>query len=267
MSDYEKIEELSGGNVSSVFRKGDKVLRERKPDSSNIHQLLQHLEAKGFPYAPKYLGTDEKGREVLSYIEGIAGNYPLPSYMWSDSSLQGIAEMLRKYHDFVSDFEFDETWNPIDLTPLPFEVICHNDFAIYNIIFAHQKPVGVIDFDLAGPGPRIWDIAYALYTCIPLSRLYHSEQGEVIYYDSKRDAVGVKNRIEGFFESYGREIDADVIVMVERRLQALCETMERRAAEGDEAFQKMIDEGHREHYQKDIEFIRNYGHEWIVKKK
>jgi hypothetical protein len=36
----------------------------------------------------------------------------------------------------------------------------------------------------------------------------------------------------------------------------------RKANEGDIAFQKMIEEGHLEHYQKDIEFIRVHGKEW-----
>lgn len=96
--------------------------------------------------------------------------------------------MLRGYHDAVSDFPIDENWQPIDNTPQPFEVICHNDFAIYNIIFNHKLPVGIIDFDNAGPGPRLWDIAYTLYTCVPLSRHYHTESGEAVFYDPLKDA-------------------------------------------------------------------------------
>ncbi|MOA62114.1 hypothetical protein D3C78_1874340 [compost metagenome] len=51
--------------------------------------------------------------------------------------------------------------------------------------------------------------------------------------------------------------------MVLLRLEGLCKTIKRKASEGDSAFQKMIDEGHLEHYQSDIEFIREYGKEWI----
>ncbi len=183
--------------------------------------------------------------------------------MWSDSVLIEIAKMLRLYHDAVSDFLINDSWIPIDNTPKQFEVLCHNDFAIYNIIFKHERPLGIIDFDVAGPGPRTWDIAYALYTCLPLSRFYHSENGEKVYYDSKKHANRFKHRIRLFFDSYGKEINEDFLDIVILRLEGLCKTINRKAIEGDAAFQKMVDEGHLEHYQKDIKFIRVHGKEWI----
>jgi thiamine kinase-like enzyme len=264
MSNYEKNEEtLKGGNVSNVYRSGDTVRRELKPESANIHKLLKHLESKGYRYAPTFLGVDEKAREILSFIDGEAGHYPLKEYMWSNDVLKEIAKMLRQYHDSVCDFPIEEGWQPIDKTPQPYEVLCHNDFAIYNIIFNHKRPVGIIDFDVAGPGPRIWDIAYTLYTCVPLSRVYHSETGEAVYYHSSLHADRIKQRVELFFESYGEEMEEGYLEMVLLRLEGLCTTIERKAREGDSAFQKMIDEGHLEHYQKDIAFIREHGKEWI----
>ncbi|ADE68701.1 Phosphotransferase enzyme family protein [Bacillus megaterium] len=143
MSSFEDEEVLTGGNVSNVYRSGDTVRRELKSDSHKFHKLLKHLENKGFSYAPKFLGIDEKGREVLSFIEGEAGNYPLKKYMWSDDVLIEIGKMLRLYHDSVSDFSFDDSWKAIDNTPKPFEILCHNDFAIYNIIFKHERPVRI----------------------------------------------------------------------------------------------------------------------------
>jgi len=262
-SQFESEDLLTGGNVSSVYRSGDTVRRELKPESTKIHNLLKHLENKGFSYAPKFLGIDEKGREILTFIEGEAGNYPLKKYMWSDEVLKEIAKMQRLYHDAVSDFPLTDDWNPMDQTPNQIEVMCHNDFAIYNIIFDLEKPVGIIDFDVAGPGPRLWDIAYTLYTCVPLSRLHHTETGEAVYYQSSQHAALIKQRIALFCESYGEKIDANSIEMVLLRLDGLCKYMKRKASEGEIAFQKMINEGHYEHYQKDITFIREHGKEWI----
>ncbi|PFP17488.1 trifolitoxin immunity protein, partial [Priestia megaterium] len=68
MSSFEDEEVLTGGNVSNVYRSGDTVRRELKSDSHKFHKLLKHLENKGFSYAPKFLGIDEKGREVLSFM-------------------------------------------------------------------------------------------------------------------------------------------------------------------------------------------------------
>ncbi|MDP4549621.1 phosphotransferase [Alkalihalobacillus macyae] len=263
MSHNKKEELLTGGNVSNVYRSGNTVRRELKPESMKIHELLKHLEYKGYDHAPTFLGIDEKGREVLSYIEGEAGNYPLKEYMWSTDGLKEIARMLRLYHDAVSDFPMDN-FEPLDHTPEPYEVMCHNDFAVYNIIYDHQKPVGIIDFDVAAPGPRLWDIAYTLYTCVPLSRLYHTETGEAVYYESSRDADRMRQRVKVFFESYGVEdMEEGYVEMVLLRLEGLCKYMIRKAGEGDRAFQKMIDEGHYDHYQNEIRFIREHGEEWL----
>ena len=261
-NDQEEL--LSGGNVSNVYRIGDTVRRDVKPGSERIHRLLQHLESKGFEQAPKCLGIDEQNREVLSFIEGEAGNYPLKPYMWSDDSLKGIAKMLRGYHDAVSDFPIEEGWQPIDNTPEPMEVICHNDFAVYNIIFNKEKPVGFIDFDMAAPGPRLWDIAYALYTCVPLSRLHHNEAGEAVYYDAGRDADRKKDRVRVFFAAYGvKGMEEGFLEMVLLRVEGLVKIMHRKAQEGDQAFQRMIEERHDQHYLKDLQFIREHRGDWV----
>ncbi len=44
-----------------------------------------------------FLGIDKKGREILSFIEGEAGNYPFKKYIWSNDVLIEIAKMLRLY--------------------------------------------------------------------------------------------------------------------------------------------------------------------------
>ncbi|WP_053367909.1 aminoglycoside phosphotransferase family protein [Bacillus sp. FJAT-27245] len=263
MLNHENEEMLTGGNVSRVYRVGNTVRRELKPDSHKTHKLLKHLENKGFDYAPKFFGIDSEGREILSFIEGEAGNDPLKDYMWSDDALKEVAGMLRLYHDAVSDFPIHDDWEPIDNTPDNIEVLCHNDFARYNIIFNGKKPVGIIDFDVAGPGPRLWDIVYTLYTCVPLSRFYLSETDEAVYYNSIKHAKRIKQRVELFFQSYGEGFENDYLKMLLRRLEGLCKTIKRKADEGDSAFIKMIQEGHLEHYKKDIGFIQEHGKEWV----
>ncbi|KAA0549551.1 phosphotransferase [Bacillus sp. BGMRC 2118] len=262
-SHYENEEILDGGNISNVSRSGVTVRRDIKENGYKIHKLLKHLENKGFNHAPKFFGIDKKGREILSFIEGEAGNYPLKEYMRSNSALRDIAKMLRLYHDAVSDFPLTDEWKPMDNTPDKIEVVCHNDFAIYNIIFNNENPVGVIDFDVAAPGPRLWDIAYTMYTCVPLSRIYHAQTGDTVQYDSGKHAERIKQRVKLFFESYGMGMEEDYFEMVLQRLEGLCIYMKKKAGEGDIAFQKMIDEGHLDHYQKDILFIREHAKEWI----
>ena len=71
---------LVGGttNAGRVSRVGDTVRRPDRATSASTKALLDHLEGVGFAGAPRYLGTDEDGREVLSYIPGRAAIEPAP---------------------------------------------------------------------------------------------------------------------------------------------------------------------------------------------
>src|SRR6185436_15578758 len=42
-------------------------------------------------------------------------------------------------------------------------------FAPYNLMFEDGKLTGVVDRNLASPGPRAWDTAYAAYRIVPLT--------------------------------------------------------------------------------------------------
>ena len=85
---------------------------------------------------------------------------------------------------------------------------------------------------------------------MPLSRVYYTESDETIHYESAQHAGRMKERIKLFVQSYGKSMDEDYLGMVLLRLEALCTYMKRKANEGDINFQRMIDEGHLEHYEK-----------------
>src|SRR5713226_6160740 len=64
-------ERLGGGrSTAGVVRVGDTIHRPTGPWTPTIHAYLRHLRAAGFTSAPDVLGIDERGREVLSYIDG-----------------------------------------------------------------------------------------------------------------------------------------------------------------------------------------------------
>src|SRR5258706_7500705 len=77
---------LYGGNVTGAARVGQTVRRVTGCWSTTVHDLLRHLEASGFTGAPRFVGIDEQGREILTFIKGEVGHYPLPRSMWSDES-------------------------------------------------------------------------------------------------------------------------------------------------------------------------------------
>lgn len=103
--------------------------------------------------------------------------------MWFNDVLKEIVKMFCFYYDVVSDFLLLNDWKLMDYMLNNIEVLCYNDFVIYNIIFNNEKLVGIIDFDVVVFGLRLWDIVYIFYICVFLSRVYYIEFGEVVYYD------------------------------------------------------------------------------------
>src|SRR5688572_15696926 len=62
---------LKGGMTTpGVVRVGETVRRPLGERSAFVHDLLRHLELRGFDGAPRFVGIDEKGRETLTYISG-----------------------------------------------------------------------------------------------------------------------------------------------------------------------------------------------------
>ena len=245
---------LTGGNVTVVARVGETVHRAVGPWSSSVHDLLQYLQARGFHGAPRFLGFDDLGREVLMFIEGEVGSYPLASYMWSDGALRGAARLLRRYHDATSGYvpRDGAVWQFQAPDPHPHDVICHNDFAPYNLVFVDGEPRAIIDFDTAGPGPRIWDVAYAVYRFVPLSNDEHTRTLGL----TRPLARG--KRLRMFCDAYGLEQDRrrELLETVERRLEALCEFIVSSAASGDASYKKAVEAGHVDLYRRDIESLR-----------
>jgi hypothetical protein len=64
---------LEGGSHSTVVRVGMTVRRGSHPWSSAVLDLLEHVYQAGFAGAPRPLGFDDQGREVLTYLEGEVG--------------------------------------------------------------------------------------------------------------------------------------------------------------------------------------------------
>ena len=238
---------LSGGNVNTgVVRVDNTVRRVVTSASPTIHRLLLHLETKGFAGSPCFLGIDAKGREVLTFFEGETG---IPVGIWqSDEPLIATAKLLRRYHDATVDFEWSDSagWNGEYPDAARHEVICHNDFAPYNFVFTAGIPYAVFDFDLAGPGPRMKDIAYALYWMAPLS--FNSDDQKSF---AEADVSNGSRRCRLFCETYGIDIEPDLLDMIAEVLALMGDELQMRRMLGDAGAAKLKREGHLAHWQRE----------------
>jgi len=143
--------QLTGGRVTAgVVRIGDTVRRPLGPHSPFVHQLLRHLERCGVAWAPRFLGVDAEGREILTFIEG---DVPSELGAFSDAQLAAAARLLKTLHDAGADSELKGDR----------ETICHGDPGPCNTVFLNDLPVAMIDFDAARPGFRREDVGYAAW--------------------------------------------------------------------------------------------------------
>jgi thiamine kinase-like enzyme len=223
---------LSGGNMSEVVKSGNAVRRTATSASATIQKLLTHLRKSGVDWVPEPLGLDESGREVLSYIEGDPVAGVPPAWFWNKDLLVDAAKRLRQLHDASTSFDRALAvwnWEPAS----PEEVIVHRDFAPYNCIFREERFVGLIDFDLCAPGPRIWDIAYTAYRFVPLMPQRQAGMEES-WSASPFDQETMIQRLEVFLASYGSAPQQsafsaeEVIAAAITRLAAMIDWIENR---------------------------------------
>jgi len=148
---------------------GDTVRRPQTPASPASHALLRHLEAVGFEGAPRYLGQDSQGREVLTYIDGDVPTAPYPSWALTDDAMVSVVELLRRYHEAVRSFDpSGHPWPTAVPVPYRGSLVSHNDPNLDNVVFRDGWAVALIDFDLAAPGSALWDVALAARLWVPL---------------------------------------------------------------------------------------------------
>ena len=158
---------LAGGHDSGrVARIGGTVRRAVRPWTPSVHAVLRHLESVGFAGAPRVIGFDTEGREVLTYIDGLDGR---DVRCYSDAALIQVAHLIRSLHDGLRSFipPADSQRRPDSRAPKG-DLICHNDLSPANTIYRDGASQAFIDWDFAAPSTAVWDLSYAVRTFVPL---------------------------------------------------------------------------------------------------
>jgi Ser/Thr protein kinase RdoA (MazF antagonist) len=160
-------EVLTGGNVAdTVVRVGATVRKPATPSTPAVEALLEYLADVDFPGAPRTLGRDERGRHVLEYVPGSMADSVV---LTTRAELRRVGRLIRDFHDAVEGFQPPPgaRWDVV-IPPDSEDLICHHDLAPWNLVRDGERWV-FIDWDGAGPGSRLWDLAYAAHGFVPLA--------------------------------------------------------------------------------------------------
>ena len=242
---------LHGGNAGRrVVRVGDDVHRLAGPWSSSVDSLLLHLEAVGFEGAPHALGYDDLGRQVLSYVPGRATADPGDLNVLA---VKHVGHLIRELHDALSTFTPPPTaiWN-VAIKPDSTKLICHNDLAPWNFVRG-MGSLTFIDWDGAGPGSRLWDLAYAAHGFIPLSTRFSLHDTEL------------PERLAALVDGYGldeRE-HPSLVDLLAPRINSMYQLLNRSWVEGVEPWRTLWSEGHGDAWREDHEFVVTRLNSWM----
>ena len=232
---------LPGGNTGGAVRIGDTVRRAPGQWTPSVHAVLRHLESVGFDRAPRALGFDDQGREILSFLPGdvVGDTRPWPAWVHSDDALRQAAVWLRDLHAAVASFvpRPDAVWREGGAWR-PGLIIGHNDAAPYNAAWADGRLVGFFDWDFAGPVTPEWDLAFMAFAWVPL----HARH--VVAAEGFTDFADRPRRLRLFLDTYGWSGSLESFVeTVRRRVRDSADGIRRTAAAGDPAYRRMIERG------------------------
>jgi hypothetical protein len=212
-----------------------------------VEALLEHLDAVGFSGAPRALGRDAQGRQILEYVPGQMADQQGPLTL---GELGRLGALIRELHDAVEGFTppTNARWN-VAIPPDRRDLICHNDLAPWNLVRDGERWV-FIDWDGAGPGSRLWDLGYAAQGFVPLNA------GG----DPTRDARRLRALADGYSLSGQQRQDLPALVAAHTR--GMFDLLHDASKTGSQPWARLYAEGHGEHWGPAAEYVAEHLQEW-----
>jgi hypothetical protein len=203
----------TAGGLTEVERIGETIHRAGGEWTPTVQALLAHLERVGFTGAPRPMGLDSEGREVLEFLDGVGPTH-------KDDELARVGRLIAALHRASSSFVEppNPRWQFMVGAPRSGEVVCHNDLSPDNTVFGPAEvPRGFIDWDLAAPAPPLWDLAWAAYRFVPL---YDDETCERLGYPIPSRPA----RLRILCDAYGLDDRRALLPTVCERIRVLYDT-------------------------------------------
>lgn len=184
------------------------------------------------------LGLDERGREILTFVDGHVAWQSPTDRVNSIESLVQVARLVRQFHDLTAGTALAGDQ----------EVVCHNDLSPRNTVYRGSDgglllPVAFLDWDIAAPGARIHDVAHVCWQYLDLG-------------PAVDDLSATAHRMRVMCDAYGLADRRRVVETILWWQDRCWRGIEAGAAAGDTAMIRLRDSG----------AVRTVhaAHEWVV---
>jgi Ser/Thr protein kinase RdoA (MazF antagonist) len=168
------------------------------------------------------LGTDARGREVLTYLPGRVVD--VDAELLTDAQLRDVVRWARALHEAVADFQDGGPWRFFGVEEPT--LVAHNDLAPYNLCFEGDRLVGVFDWDLAGPSTPLLELAHLAWNGVPLFRPV--------------PASDAARRLQGMAAAYGGLTARTILDAVPTRVRVAVDGIRTAVARGDEPMRNLM---------------------------
>jgi hypothetical protein len=168
--------------------------------------------------------------------------------------LADVAALIRRFHDAVTGFvpPAGALWQVLVPAAGGCDIIAHHDLAPWNLVIGPRW--AFIDWDLAAPGTRLWDVAYAAHGFIPLAANPKWQ---------RRDAG---SRLRVFGDAYGLDEAQrrELVPMLARRTRAMHDFLATQANAGVQPWTRLWEAGHGQAWQADADYIETHEADWAA---
>jgi phosphotransferase family enzyme len=239
---------LEGGNVAdAVVRIGQTVRKPPGPQTPAVVALLAHLQTAGFTGAPRTLGRDDHGRQILEFVPG---RVAIDTPPLDAGGLRRVGQLIRELHDKSETFDPppDARWQVV-IPPDRCDLICHHDLAPWNLVTGADRWV-FIDWDGAGPGSRLWDLAYAATGFVPF------DSGG----DPATDGPRLRVLADGYGLSAGQRRELPPLIGAHTR--AMFELLRRSSLTGEQPWARLYAEGHGDYWGPAADYVERNLDTW-----
>jgi Ser/Thr protein kinase RdoA (MazF antagonist) len=155
-----------------------------------------------------------------------------------------VGSLLRDFHDASAEFTppEDPRWNVV-INPDARDLIVHQDTAPWNLVCSPGRWV-LLDWDNAGPGSRMWDLAHAAHGFVPLA------PGTPLGVAARR----IVALADGYgLDAHGRSGLADLL---HRRVMSRYDHLQHGHRTGAQPWSRLWAEGHGDVWAANAEYVR-----------